>query len=195
MSSRVPAKDHPTWRVDTRQAAVHSVALAISCVVSYWLVTELLAQVYFLSRADDLLGGLWAVIATAFVYRESYNSSRPAALSRMAATSLSFVLCLAYLLVLPFHLWGLAVLIGLGTFVLMVIGRPEDAITAAITTAVLMVSAVLSPHNAWQQPVLRLVDTAVGVAVGVAAAWVSSRLTGVTVDQGSTQDALIGGGG
>jgi uncharacterized membrane protein YccC len=195
MSSRVPAKDHPTWRVDTRQAAVHSVALAISCVVSYWLVTELLAQVYFLSRADDLLGGLWAVIATAFVYRESYNGSRPAALSRMAATSLSFVLCLAYLLVLPFHLWGLAVLIGLGTFVLMVIGRPEDAITAAITTAVLMVSAVLSPHNAWQQPVLRLVDTAVGVAVGVAAAWVSSRLTGVTVDQGSTQDALIGGGG
>jgi ABC-type nitrate/sulfonate/bicarbonate transport system permease component len=103
MSSRVPAKDYPTWRVDKRQAAVHSMALAISCVLSYWLVTELLAQVYFLSRADDLLGGLWAVIATAFVYRESYNSSRPAALSRMAATSLSFVLCLAYLLVLPYR--------------------------------------------------------------------------------------------
>jgi hypothetical protein len=28
----------------------------------------------------------------------------------------------------------------------------------------------LSPHDAWQQPILRLADTAIGVAVGIAAA-------------------------
>ncbi len=39
---------------------------------------------------------MWAVIATIFVFRESYTGSRSAAVSRMAATSVSFVLCLIY---------------------------------------------------------------------------------------------------
>jgi uncharacterized membrane protein YccC len=49
--------------------------------------------------------------------------------------------------------------------------RPGDAITAGITTAIVMVVAAASPHDAWQQPILRLADTVIGVAVGVAAAW------------------------
>jgi len=47
------------------------------------------------------------------------------------------------------------------------IGRPGDAVTAAITTVVVMVMAELSWHDAWQQPILRLA----GTAIGVAAAW------------------------
>jgi hypothetical protein len=35
--------------------------------------------------------------------------------------------------------------------------------------------AKLSPHDAWQQPILRLADTAIGVAVGLAAAWLGLR--------------------
>jgi hypothetical protein len=35
--------------------------------------------------------------------------------------------------------------------------------------------AALSPHDAWRQPILRLVDTAVGVAVGVATAWLDTH--------------------
>jgi uncharacterized membrane protein YccC len=34
-----------------------------------------------------------------------------------------------------------------------------------------MVVAAVTPQHAWQQPILRLVDTVVGVAVGVVAAW------------------------
>ena len=49
------------------------------------------------------------------------------------------------------------------------IGKPGDEVTAAITTTVVMVVAGLSPHGAWKQPFLRLADTAIGVAVGVAA--------------------------
>jgi uncharacterized membrane protein YccC len=49
--------------------------------------------------------------------------------------------------------------------------RPGDAITAGITTAVVMVVAAVSPHDARQQPILRFADTVIGVAVGVAAAW------------------------
>jgi len=37
-----------------------------------------------------------------------------------------------------------------------------------------------SPHVAWQQPILGVVDTAVGTAVAVAAAWIGLRVMRVT---------------
>jgi uncharacterized membrane protein YccC len=110
---------------------------------------------------------MWAVVATIFVYRESYQTSVRAALSRMSATVLSFALCLVYLLVLPFHPLGMAALIGIGTAVLILVDRSEDIITTAITTAVVMVIAGISPEHAWRQPILRLVDTNIGMAVGM----------------------------
>ena len=47
----------------------------------------------------------------------------------------------------------------------ILIGWPQDEITAGITTTVVMVVAKLSPHDAWRQPILRLADTAIGVTV------------------------------
>jgi hypothetical protein len=79
-----------------RRTVGYSLGLAIACLVSYWLITHILAHVYSLSLSDDLLGGMWAVIATVFVYRSSCGQSVAAALSRAAATSVSFVLCLLY---------------------------------------------------------------------------------------------------
>ena len=55
---------------------------------------------------------------------------------------------------------------------------PEDSITAAITTTVVLIVAEVSPHDAWQQPILRLADTVIGVAVGLAAAWLVRRTAG-----------------
>ena len=101
-----------------------------------------------------------------------------AAVSRIGATLVSFALCLVYLAFLPFHLWGLAVLTGLSGLVASLIGRPENAITAAITTTVVLIVAEVSPHDAWQQPILRLADTVIGVAVGLAAAWLVRRTAG-----------------
>ena len=80
---------------------------------------------------------------------------------------------LAYLAFLPFHIWGLAVLVGLSGLVASQIGRPEDAITAAITTTVVLIAAEVSPLDARQQPILRLADTVIGVVV--AAAWLAQR--------------------
>lgn len=160
-----------------RAAVVQSVAVAIACVISFELTMQLLAHVHAVSSSDDLLGGMWAVIATIFVFRICYEESAAAAISRMAATLVSFALCLAYLLILPFHVWGMALLIGVGTLVMTLVGRTRDAVTTGITTAVVMVVAALSPHNAWEQPILRLVDTMAGVAVGLAAAWIGLRAT------------------
>ena len=163
-------------RAQAGAAVAESTLLALACVLSYWLATTIRTQAYSASRADSILSGLWAVIATIFVLRNSYGESVKAALSRMAATLVSFVACLAYLLVLPFHLWGLALMIGVTALIPALIGRPGDSITAAITTAVVMVSASLSPHDAWQQPLLRFGDTLIGVVVGVAAAWLGLRV-------------------
>ncbi len=68
------------------QAVGTGCALAISCFISYTVITHLLTRAHFMSRGDDLLGGMWAVAATIFVYRESYQQSVIAALSRMATT-------------------------------------------------------------------------------------------------------------
>jgi uncharacterized membrane protein YccC len=150
--------------------------LALACLATYWLTAHLVPRAHPVSRADDLIGALWAVIATVFVFRDSYERSLAAATSRVAATAVSFVLCLIYLAFLPFHLWGLAVLIGVTVLAVSVIGRPNDVITAVITTAVIMIASEVSPQHAWQQPILRLADTVIGVAVGLAAAWIGLRL-------------------
>ena len=67
-------------------------------------------------------------------------------------------------------------MIAIGTLVMALLGRREDIVTVGITTAVVMVVAAMSPVDAWQQPLLRLADTMVGIAVGVACKWVGSFL-------------------
>jgi uncharacterized membrane protein YccC len=129
------------------------------------------------AASDDLLGGMWAVIATIFVYRETQTQSSTAAISRMAATVVSLALCLAYLLIAPSHPWALATLIGLGTTLVTLAGRPGDSVTTGVTIAVVMAVAELEPRNAWEQPILRLADTAIGVIVGLATAWLVRRIT------------------
>ena len=152
-------------------AVAFGAGLAFAALVSFELTTRILTSAIS-SRDDQMLGGMWSVIATLFVCRQSYNESISAALSRTAATSLSFILSLVYLLLFPFSSWGLAILIAIGAVILIMIDRPGDIITTSITTTVVMVVAGLSPQHAWSQPILRLVDTLIGIAVGITAVWI-----------------------
>ena len=68
-----------------------------------------------------------------------------------------------YLLIFPFTPVGLAALLGICTLIMGVLGRRDDIVTTGITTAVVMVVAAMSPQTAWQQPLLRLVNTVVGM--------------------------------
>lgn len=151
-------------------AAAAGLGLALAALLSYDLATKILTSAIS-SRDDQMLGGMWSVVATLFVCRESYRQSVSAALSRTAATSVSFILCLGYLLVFPFSSWGMTALITIGAMFLILIGRPEDVMTTSITTAVVLVVAGISPQRSWAQPILRLVDTLIGIAVGITAAW------------------------
>ena len=163
---------------DIIRAVGDSLMLGVSCLLSFILITHIIGRTYLVSRDDELLGGMWAVAATIFVYRGSSQQSMSAAWSRLAATCMSFVLCLLYLLIFPFSPWGLAALIAIGAALMSLLGRSEDIITTGITTAVVMVVGEISPQHAWKDPILRLIDTSVGIVVGIAAAWVGLRVAG-----------------
>lgn len=153
---------------------VYALDMAIACAISYWAITHLLHPLA--DKDSDLLGGMWAVAATVFVFRETRQDSFSAGLARLIATCVSFSLCLLYLWFFPFTPLGMAVLLGIGTLVMMLSNRRGDIVTTGITTAVVMVVAGMSPMNAWHQPLLRLIDTVVGIAVGVACKWIASAV-------------------
>lgn len=150
----------------------HSVAMALACLVSYTVMTRLLNVA--VEAHDDLLGGMWAAVATAFVFRDSRQDSLSAGLGRLIATSVSFALCLPYLWFIRANAAGMGVLLAAGTLVMVLLDRREDIITTAVTTIVIMVVAVVNPAEAWKQPLLRLFDTVVGIVIGVAGKWIAS---------------------
>jgi len=152
----------------------YALNIGIACGISYWLTTHALSSV--VGRDDDLLGGMWAAAAAVFVFRSSREDSLSAGIARLIATSVSFALCLAYLLFFSFTVVGLTALIGMGTLTMMLLGRRDDIITTGITTTVVMVVAAISPADAWQQPLLRAVDTVLGVGIGVGCKWAASHL-------------------
>ena len=51
---------------------------------------------------------------------------------------------------------------------MVLLDRRDEIITTAITTIVVMVVAMVDPPDAVKQPLLRMLDTVVGVAVGAA---------------------------
>ena len=106
---------------------------------------------------------MWAVVAVVFVFRDTRAHALSAGIARLIATGVSFALCLPYLLLFPFTPVGLAILLGIGTLVMALLDRRDDIVTTGITTAVVMVVAAMSPQTAWQQPLLRLVNTVVGM--------------------------------
>ena len=161
---------------DPGATAAFSIALGISALASYWFVAHVANPINEVTPTGDTIGALWAAISTIFVFRHSYDESSSAAVSRMAGTLVSFVLCEIYLLLFSFHLWAIVVLIALGAFILAMAGRPQDTMPASLATMVVLVITAIDPHHAAQQPFMRLMDTAIGVLIGVAAVWGAVRI-------------------
>jgi uncharacterized membrane protein YgaE (UPF0421/DUF939 family) len=151
---------------------IYAFDMAIACAISYALTTDLLGR--FVDQANTLLGGMWAAVATVFVFRETREGSVSAGISRLVATCVSFALCFVYIALFSVNAAGIGLTIGLGTIVMMLLQRPDDIVTTGITTTVVLVVAALDPAHAMQQPVLRLLDTVVGIAIGVLLKWAAA---------------------
>jgi hypothetical protein len=118
----------------------YALDMALACLISHRISTYVLS--WLVNEPSDLLGGMWAVIATVFVFRDT----RPQLVCRIARLSATlFALCLAYLWIFPFTSVGMAALIGIGTLVMVLLGRRDYIVTTGITTAVVMVVAGMSP--------------------------------------------------
>src|SRR5260370_17812010 len=141
----------------------YALNMAIACLITYWIMTHTLSR--FVDESSDFLGGMWAVVATVFVFRETRLGSLSAGIARLIATGVSFALCLLYLLLFPFTPAGMAALIAIGTVVMALLGRRDDIVTVGIATVVVMVVTAISPVHASQHPVLRLADTILIIAL------------------------------
>jgi uncharacterized membrane protein YccC len=97
-----------------------------------------------------------------------------AGLERLLVTTISFALCLPWLLFLPATPLALSLLIGAGSLVMMLLNRRDDVVTTGITTALVLGVAMISPEHAWEQPVLRFIDTFVAITIGICCKWVAS---------------------
>jgi hypothetical protein len=67
---------------------VYSIAMALACLVSYAVMTEILNVA--VEGHADLVGGMWAAVSTAFVFRDSRQHSLSAGARRLIATCVSF---------------------------------------------------------------------------------------------------------
>jgi uncharacterized membrane protein YccC len=150
---------------------LYAAGIAVACLVAYWIALYAFASGF--PKSSDTIGAMWAAIAAAFVFRDSRAQAVSAGIARLRATCVSFVLCQIYLSFFPPTAIGMAVIIGAGTLTVSALHWREDVITAAITTIVVMVLAQLDPHNAWYQPVLRFLDTLLGIAIGIACKWLT----------------------
>jgi len=151
----------------------YAVDMAIACVITYWIMLEIHDR-FGLGASSKVVGTLWAIVATIYVFRDTRANSLSASVGRIITTVVSFALCFAYLLLFPFTLVGLVAVLAVGTLIMMVLGRREEIGLAAVTTAVVMLVAAIDAQDAWQQPLLRLMDTLIGIAVGVACKWIAS---------------------
>ena len=160
----------------------YAIDMAIACLITYAVMAFLLPRWGWPTTS---VGELWAVISTVFVYKDSRAHSLTAGMARLIATFVSFALCMIYLWLLPATIIGMAVLISIVVLLMMFIGRQDEMGLTAITIAVIMIVAADKPQDAELQPILRLVDTVVGIAVGVACKWINSfvfyRITGQDV--------------
>jgi uncharacterized membrane protein YccC len=177
----------PSGHKLTAWAAAYSLNLAVACFITYWIITRLLSG--FVDQASDFLGGMWAVVAVVFVFRDTRKEALRAGRDRLFATCVSFALCQLYLLIFPFTPIGMAALLGLGALIMTALHRRADIVTTGITTVVVMVVAAMSPENAWQQPLLRLVDTLFGIAIGVVCKWSGSYLFSLAERDAGRADA------
>jgi peptidoglycan/LPS O-acetylase OafA/YrhL len=107
---------------------VYALNMAIACLITYWIMTHTLSR--FVDEFSDFLGGMWSVVATVMVFRETRLRSLSAGIALVMAAGVSCALCLLYLLLFPFTPVGMAALIAIGTLVMTLSGRRDDIVKA-----------------------------------------------------------------
>jgi uncharacterized membrane protein YccC len=160
-----PAK--PQLREVIRVAVLSAVVSSLS-----FLVGSRFTALFHGSSA--IVGGLWSMISAVVVLQATRRGTFDSAWRRLFGTLIGAVLSAIYLSLLPFSVAGLALCVGLTVLAGQAAGAPDHARLAAITVAVVMVTAKADPTvSPVLDAALRFVESGIGTAITVAAvfAW------------------------
>jgi hypothetical protein len=122
----------------------YSVNRAIPCLISYCIVTQALSGL--VGGATDYLGGMWASVATLFVFRNTREGSMSAGAQRFMVTCVSFALCLLYLRIFPFEAVGVAAMLAISMLELAsnAVDLPSDEEGCRYATAMLKTKRLIT---------------------------------------------------
>jgi uncharacterized membrane protein YccC len=132
-----------------------------------------LSGFYFSSlfhRPSAEMGGLWALISGVVVLQATWRTTLSSAWLRVLGTLIGSIISAAYLSLLPFNPFGMAVCIFVTVLICYSAGIPDPARLAAITVALIMViSSIDSTVSPITNAALRFAESCLGTAMAVLA--------------------------
>ncbi len=152
------------------------VASCIGVVMAYLIGTFVTGPFH---QASSSMGAMLACTSAVVVLQTpGLRESLRAGLLRVAGTALGALLAYAYLRLFAFSTLGMMLAVALLVVLSMLLGIPDNGRMATITLlAILLISQRSHALPPGVNCLLRFVESALGVAVGVALAWLTSHLS------------------
>ncbi|WP_295881329.1 FUSC family protein, partial [uncultured Alistipes sp.] len=152
------------------------VASCIGVVMAYLIGTFVTGPFH---QASSSMGAMLACTSAVVVLQTpGLRESLRAGLLRVAGTALGALLAYAYLRLFAFSTLGMMLAVALLVVLSMLLGIPDNGRMATITLlAILLVSQRSHALPPGVNCLLRFVESALGVAVGVVLAWLTSHLS------------------
>lgn len=157
-------------KVDLTMAVAKSLAVLMSYLVGYYLTGSFHDE-------SRYFGAMLAAIASVVALQADIKTSIKQGWLRVLGTFIGAVIATVYLLIFPFSVAGLIATVFVLEIVCMILSIPDNGKMATIALIVIM---LISQKNPDIPPIvnssLRFLETAVGVGIGIAMAWLVERL-------------------
>ena len=165
------------FRAPFRRIRPAMVAASCAGVVLAYLTGMLVTGPFH--RASGSMGAMLACTSAVVVLQTpGLRESLRAGLLRVAGTAIGALLAYLYLRIFAFSTFGMMCSVALLVTLSMLLGIPDNGRMATITLlAILLVSQQNHALAPGMNCLLRFVESALGVAIGVVLAWASSRLS------------------
>lgn len=157
-------------KVDLTMAIAKSIAVLISYLVGFYLTDSFHDE-------SRYFGAMLAAIASVVALQSDVQTSIKQGWLRVLGTFIGAVIATIYLLIFPFSVAGLIATVFVLEIVCMMFSIPDNGKMATIALIVIM---LISQKNPDIPPIvnssLRFLETAVGVGIGIAMAWLVERI-------------------
>ncbi len=124
-----------------------------------------------------MVGGLWAVISGLIVSEPAtVKESIATARTRVTGSAIGCLFGAVYLLLFSFNPFTYALFIGIASLLCYLLNYGQHVKLAAITMSVVIVVSSVSQINPVKNALLRLIESCIGVGVGVLVSWLLDKV-------------------